>query len=318
MRCQRCGNQIGPLRLLSDREFCCPEHRSRGAMPTASAMRDLESECDPLWLEEGGQPKKGEPHSASGAAGILIVLSVALLVASRLAPESAPAKPAPASPPPAGYSISPPEPGAVVAFLERFLPGEVPVRASDDFLAGLAAWTGPAEKAPTWTGGDGTIRPGGLKLWQPTLHAADYDFHFLGQIEKRAISWAFRARDTQNYYAAKLLLFQSGQHSGVSLVRYAVLGAKQLDRVQLPLPITMFRERPYQITVAVRGGRFSTLIDGHLIDEWHDARLASGGVGLFAEPGESSAIHWVRFAEHKGWATRLFASFLLFAPPGVR
>jgi hypothetical protein len=160
------------------------------------------------------------------------------------------------------------------------------------------------------------LHPGRLQFWKPTLKSVNYDVAFQGAIEKKAVSWAFRARDSSNYYATKLVLNKPGEVSGASIQRIIVENARVIPSVELPLPLKIEKDRPYQIAFAVRGNRFSTLLDGQLIDEWTDNRHKSGGVGFFSEEGESARIGWVAFAERKSLFGRLFASAFLI-PPGI-
>ena len=44
----------------------------------------------------------------------------------------------------------------------------------------------------------------GLRLWSRSTLLKNYQMEFQGQIEKKSLSWAFRASDSANYYAAKI------------------------------------------------------------------------------------------------------------------
>jgi hypothetical protein len=214
----------------------------------------------------------------------------------------------------------PPEDGLsarAMNWIEDRLPGGRPVRVRSDFGRGFSQWTGElaaAGRAAAWQIQDGVARPGALRLWKPTMGSSDYDLRFLGEIERRSMNWAFRAQDSQNYYSTKLSITKHGNTESALLTRLVVQHAKTVAKVELPMPVILHTKRPYQVTVAVRGNRFLTLLDGHIIDEWADTTIPSGGVGFYSDAGESAAIHWVDFRERKGFLAQFFTTALLLAP----
>jgi hypothetical protein len=144
---------------------------------------------------------------------------------------------------------------------------------------------------------------------------ADYQFEFHAAIEQKALSWVFRAADDRNYYATKLALNRAEDiSSGTRIVRYVMLNGVQQDRALLPSPVNLKPMEAYRIRVSVRGGSFSTLVNDQLVDHWNDSRLSRGGVGFFADPGETAAVHWVTIADRESIFSRLFASTLLLTP----
>jgi hypothetical protein len=48
----------------------------------------------------------------------------------------------------------------------------------------------------------------------------------------------------------------------------------------------------------IRDTQFTTYLDGRLVDTWSDATLTRGGIGFFADPGESAYIRWVDVAHN--------------------
>jgi hypothetical protein len=321
MRCQRCGKPISPLRQLADREFCSDEHRSRGALASASAIRDLEFESDP-WFQENREQEKVKPKSSNASLGVVLFVGLMLIFAARsyLPGDTAAGGPAPiASAQPkmtTGHPIDR-EQGGIGAWLENVIPGQKGIQRTEEFKSGFTDWvSASAATGSSWTLRDGAVHPATLKLWKPTLGTSNYDVEFEGQIEKRAVSWAFRALDAKNYYATKIVLNRPGEASGASIVRYMVENAKLSKPTTLPLPIVLSKDDSYLISFSAQGNRFSTYIDGHLIDEWRDGRFRAGGVGFFGEDGESAAVRWVKFKEHKGFLSRVFATIFFF-PPGM-
>ncbi|MBI5282892.1 MAG: hypothetical protein HY858_14500 [Candidatus Solibacter usitatus] len=286
-------------------------------------MRDMEFEADPYWQDTNGLQKQQSKTSSTAMATMLLGVT-ALMVAARFwMPESAVgssplAVTAPSTRPSAGGNDDlnadrTGEENGWVIWLQNHLPGEKPVRVKSDFQAKWDEWIGPSAG---WSIQDGLVHPGKLRLWKPTLQARDYEMQFRAGIEKKGLSWVYRAQDAQNYYATKIVLIKPGEASGASLIRYGVRAAQPFARSELPLPVALQQERTYNIKVVVNGSRFTTLLEGRVIDQWSDTKLLAGGVGFFADEGESSTIEWAEFKERKGWLSR-WAAAAFFLPPSL-
>ena len=104
---------------------------------------------------------------------------------------------------------------------------------------------------------------------------------FSGEIEKKSLSWAFRATNEKNYYATKILITKPGPLPNAGLVRYLVMNGRESDRVQLPLPLTLQRGGNYRVRVSVQDDHFVTYLNGQVISSWSDKRLLRGGIGFF-------------------------------------
>jgi hypothetical protein len=171
------------------------------------------------------------------------------------------------------------------------------INIQDDFRSGLSQWTGSPGWADSWSyDGTGFARPGHMALLSGSLPMADYRLEFLGQIEKKAMAWVFRAADAHNYYATKLVETNPGPAAKYFIVRYAVIGGRERLRIQLPLPVTGRAKTMFHVREEIRGAQFTTYLDGRLVDTWSDSSLARGGVGFFADPGETAYIRWVDVA----------------------
>jgi hypothetical protein len=287
-------------------------------------LRDLEDGGDPMWSASHGPASAPAAQKSSGASlGPFVLLTVGLMLGARIwFPESgggSPPAPAASTAPQFGTAASEPAGhDGLLEWLDGLLPGRKPVRLEMTPAERLENWTPPAGRLPRrsqWRVEGGALYPGALRLWKPTLEATDYDFSFAGRIERRALSWAWRARGAGAYYAARISL--AGQKGGSPLLeRIVVEGARVVSREEFPLPVPLERAKPYEITVAVRGAAFRTLLDGRLIDEWKDARLPVGGVGFYAGEGESAAILWAKFRERTSLLERLNLAVLL-VPPGA-
>jgi hypothetical protein len=121
-----------------------------------------------------------------------------------------------------------------------------------------------------------------------------------------------------NYYATKIALGRAGASSGTRIVRYAVINGVPKDRMLLPSPVELKAQEPYRIRVSVKGDTFSTVVNDQVVDRWNDSRLASGGIGFFAEQGEVASVEWVRIADRETFFSRWFASTLLLTPAASR
>lgn len=319
MRCQRCGKPISPVRQLTDRDFCSEYCRARGPRASASGLRDLEYDENGAWQPDPNRASQKSAAKSGASLGLVLLAVIGIMVTGRFwlgDGRSAPAGPA------AGTVLDPQAPAVAsrgmpstdgwIGWLQDRMPGDKPLRLRAEFKEGLGSWNGRGN----WRIEHGLARPGRLRLWQPTLGKHDYDVDFLGQIDQKAISWAFRAGDEKNYYASKIVLSRPGEISGASIYRYVVERSNTVSRIELPLPVILQRNRPYQFTVAVHGNRFRTLIDGHTIDEWSDDRYNKGGVGFWCDEGEVAGLHWVSFRERRGLFGRILAAAFV-VPPGV-
>jgi hypothetical protein len=139
---------------------------------------------------------------------------------------------------------------------------------------------------------------------------------FSAAIEKRSLSWAFRAADERNYYATKILITKPGPLPNAGLVHYLVMDGREWDRVQLPLPLTLARGGSYQVRVSVQDDRFITYLNGQVISSWSDKRLHRGGIGFFQDIDDPQKVAWVNLSERDSLMGRVLAHFSLFVFPG--
>ncbi|HEV3334456.1 MAG TPA: hypothetical protein VG096_25890 [Bryobacteraceae bacterium] len=181
----------------------------------------------------------------------------------------------------------------------------------DDFRSGISSWDGGPEWAHSWAyGAAGSVQPRALALLRPSLPLADYRLEFLGQIEKKSLSWVFRATDLKNYYAMKITIDRPGPVPLGAIVRYTMVNGAAVDRVQLPLPLSIRNDTLYRVETSATEDRFVTSINGQVVDTFFDRRHPSGGVGLFSGPDESSRVLWVRVVERDDFLGRLCAYFV--------
>jgi len=184
------------------------------------------------------------------------------------------------------------------------------VELMDDFRTGLDNWETRGDEEVSWAYDQaGFVRPGLLALYRPSLAMADYELEFLGQIDRKALGWVYRASDMRNYHAAKLVMTRPGPLPTVSLVRYTVIKGKEGPRTEVVLPLNVRSDTIYRVRLDIRGSDFSLYIQNQLVQFWTDDRLRSGGVGFFNARGEQSGVRWVQVSHQYDTIGRLCAYF---------
>jgi len=192
--------------------------------------------------------------------------------------------------------------------LNQTISDRAAVEYTDDFRSGLDAWESRSNLTSSWSyDAAGFVRPGPLAIFKPTLDLSDYHFEFLGEIDQKALGWAFRAQDLNNYYAMKFVVEKPGPLPQVHIVRYAMINGKEGPHVDKPLPMTVRTDMLYRIQVIVRGGDFTVLTQGQVVDFWSDNRLRHGGVGFFCNRGEHARLSWVEVSHQYDALGRLCA-----------
>jgi len=323
MLCFLCGKKIGLMRSLVDQQYCSLAHRNEARMASAQAVRD-EDELE-LWATSKGRAKKGKAASAGQTASIFAFLVVGgLLVAALMLPGPGPG-PATSFPP---VSLDPAEkPGLfqrVGNGFSEMIRSRAPVTLHQDFRGGWSDWTSAtmhkmvddphrAVDDPHY----GLASAPSLRIWKRSTTLQNYQMEFSGQIEKKSLSWAFRAADEKNYYATKIVITKPGPLPNAGLVRYAMLGGREIDRVQMPLPLTLERGGSYRVRVSVQDDRFITYLNGQVISSWSDKRLHRGGVGFFDDADDPQQVAWVSVSERDSILGRMLAHFSLIVMPAL-
>ncbi len=317
MACLFCRRKIGPLRKFADANFCCAEHRKKFRANSARALREAEDlygsdeECSEQWRLYANKSTVKTRSSATQSSAVVVLVAVAFLIFAISRGRGDGGAP---SNDPEGEQVSS---GKLKEKIGKAIEKGGSVTIRESFSSGLEKWEAPPDTtASDWNTRNGYVHPAGLRVWKDSESLSNYDMEFLGHIEKRSMDWAFRAADFKNYYATKLTLGASGPMPNTGLVRYAVIDGKERDRVEVPLPIQMEANTDYHVKVSVRGGRFLTSINGQLVSSWSDKRISRGGIGLFADAGESSAFKWVSVSERDSFWGRMSSHFSLITMPG--
>jgi hypothetical protein len=325
MQCNYCKGNIGFWRGLSDRHFCSDEHRRRSRAGSSRNVRESLIYGDEELYEIVTSDRSQKQKHAKLQAQVIVVLSTVMIgilafaAATRQGGGGTDGLPGKTISLTGEISRNNPMLSQAEEFFKSFLPANGPIKLHEDFRTGLTGWMGGRDS--DWGLDAGLIRPGRLRVWKPSMKLSDYKLEFEGQIEKSAMSWAFRAPDLRNYYATKIQVRKAGGLSSADLVRYAVVNGVERGRQRLPMPITIRPDTLYHVQLNVRGNQFVTRVNGQVVDTWSDNRLKRGGVGFFSDRNESSTIHWVDVREERdGIFGRLFAmGFLMseFASPMV-
>jgi hypothetical protein len=309
--CLYCRKNIGPLRRLRDKSFCCDDHRRKLTSRSARALReaeDLYGVIAQVKPEDKVERRAGHGTTIFVAASVLVLLLVLSQspVGNNAAPPSV--SPLPASNPH-------PEGGGFGRAVGNLMQNKTSGTLRDDFRSGLGDWEGFKSAGAEWVSDGQHVRPAALRLWKPSTSLSNYEMEFMGQIERKSMDWAFRASDVKNYYGTKLVITKPGPLPNAGLIRFVVLDGRERERVELPLPLTLERGTDYRVRVSVRGSRFLTSVNGQLVSSWTDNRLSRGGVGFFSEDGESSLLKWVSVSERDSFIGRIVSHFSLIAFP---
>ena len=192
--------------------------------------------------------------------------------------------------------------------LRKSMAERAAVGLDENFRTGLDNWMSHSGSTAEWSFDQaGFVQPGRVALYQPSLGLTDYEFQFLGAIDKGALSWVARATDFQNYYVVKLVMLKGGPVPEMGITRYAVINGKPVDRVDTPVTFQARTDSLYRVSMVMEGGHYSLVIQGQMIDSWNEPRLKRGGIGFFTNRGEQSRIGWVQITHQYDMLGRLFA-----------
>ena len=314
MVCLYCRKPVGFVRRIKDPNFCSDEHRQKLVSRSARALRDAEDLYGPEagWAASRQLPEKTAREGRPGhATTIFAVAAIAfLLVAVSDLPVTNSSY---VSPLPSNGKAAPKEGlGTTIGNVVSIHSGT----ARDDFRSGLANWESFGRS--DWSlDNSGYVRPGNLRLWKKSTSLSNYEFEFMGRIERKSMDWAFRASDARNYYATKLIISKPGPLPNAGLVRFIVMEGRERERIELPLPLTLERGVDYRVHLSVRGDRFLTSVNNQLVSSWTDSRLSRGGVGFFSEEGESALLKWASVSERDSLLGRLASHFSLISFPAA-
>jgi len=317
-----CRKKIGLLRRLRDQQFCSSRHRRKLDSTSARAVREAEEQfgldemhSSTTWRAVmQAKREDNEERKTNYGATVFVALAIVILFAALAQMQHGAPAPKAASALPDNTLHTPGH--GFGETLGNLVQSKTSGSLRDDFHAGLSNWEGLASGGE-WTTHSGEVRPAALRIWKPSASLSNYQMEFMGQIEHKSMDWAFRASDTKNYYATKLVITRPGPLPNAGLVRFVVLDGRERERVELPLPLTLERGVDYRVRVNVQGTRFLTSVNGQLVSSWTDERLSRGGVGFFSEDGESALLKWVSVSERDSLLARIASHFSLIVFPSA-
>ncbi len=118
----------------------------------------------------------------------------------------------------------------------------------------------------------------------------DFRMQFPGQIDSKALGLVFRAQDPKNFYVMKLEIIKPIPLSAGVLTHFAVINGQEQPRIHVPLSMPLRPNTAYAVRLDAVGSSFTAWIQGQKIDQWNDAQIPSGGVGLYSELGQRGTL----------------------------
>jgi hypothetical protein len=162
----------------------------------------------------------------------------------------------------------------------------------DDPATGVGPWWPSGNFRETE---DRTFTVAGLALNRSTIGRGDLRFDFEVKVASSGFGWVAGAKDEKNYLAYKLTL-KGRRKKEYVLLRYPVVNGEPdaNRRDEFPVSADLFEEEFNKFSVRVRDDKLTVLINGQGVDYWTNPGAVRGGVGFFAEKGDSPSIRSVR------------------------
>lgn len=132
--------------------------------------------------------------------------------------------------------------------------------------------------------------PRQINVVRDSMQLADFRMDFQGLADAKASGWVFRVKDARNYYAMSVEIAKPAASASAVLKRFAVIDGRDQPVTQILVAIGSQPGALYKVRTEARGSKFTTWIADRKVDEWTDARLSDGGVGLYNDRGESATI----------------------------
>jgi hypothetical protein len=180
--------------------------------------------------------------------------------------------------------------GGLIAYSSKSGGAAVSTSGTGTLVTGPALPAGDAGWITDWGADPGVRRTRQISILRSSQTFTDYRIEMQGQIETKAIGWVFRASDPKNFYVAKLEIVKPGLEPSVALVRFGVINGEEQVHAQIPLPMKVRRDTMYKIRFDAVGDHFITYVQDVKVDEWTDAQVRTGGVGLYSERGEVATL----------------------------
>jgi len=140
-----------------------------------------------------------------------------------------------------------------------------------------------------------------LVLYQASLAAAaplgatSYRLDFTWRSAPQGVACVFRATDSNNYYAVRIKPLSGESSRTFSLERFAVIRGVERSRSQRMLALPG-KSASVHAALDVAGPTFRLYLDGTLVSQWTDSRLATGGIGFLEEKSQRAELQSVRIS----------------------
>ena len=141
----------------------------------------------------------------------------------------------------------------------------------------------------------GSARARQLSLYRPSMSMSDYRLEFSGQIERRSLGWVFRAANTRNYYVGKLE--RASASSPLTVTRFAVINGAEGPHFQRVMAAIT---GPLKVRQEARGPKFTIYVQNQIVEDWHDDRLKTGGMGFLNEREERGQVGSIQISFLRG------------------
>lgn len=133
--------------------------------------------------------------------------------------------------------------------------------------------------------------PRQINVVRDSMQLADFRLDFQGLADAKTSGWVFRVKDAKNYYAMSIEIAKpTAASSSAVLRRFAVIDGRDQPMTQILVAIGFQPGAFYRVRTEARGSRFTAWIADRKVDEWTDARLSDGGVGLYNDRTEATTI----------------------------
>ena len=141
-----------------------------------------------------------------------------------------------------------------------------------------------------------------LSLYRPSTAMSDYRLEFIGSIQRKSLGCVFRAVDSNNYYAIKLIAGRLG--TPISISHFAVIEGVETRHVERTLALITGVDTRLKVRLDVKGPTFTVWVQNQVVEDWEDDRLKAGGVGFLNEREESGEVESVQISFPTGGTRR--------------
>jgi hypothetical protein len=134
-----------------------------------------------------------------------------------------------------------------------------------------------------------------LVLYRASLPATGYRLDFTWRINPQGVACVFRAKDSNNYGVVRIKQLGPDSSRAILVERFAVLRGVEKSRVQRVSTLAG-NGATLDASMNVAGPVFRLYLEGTLVSQWTDSRLASGGLGFLEEGSRPVKVQSVRIS----------------------